>query len=114
MSKKDASSLVWNVFRYDFNKREVVTYNIFNHASFVDDINKMKKNKVNTIDFKDRLKQVLMYYFWAKCEYEVIVSAFPPNENSKDEKVDIYNQVMLNFDIFCDYVYSNIFKTNKK
>lgn len=31
-----------------------------------------------------------------------------------DEKGDIYNQVMLNFDVFCDYVYSNIFETKKK
>ena len=81
---------------------------------FVEDIEKMRKNKITSVDFKDRLKQVLMYYFWAKCEYEVIVSSFPPDEKSKDEKVDIYSQVMLNFDIFCDYVYSNIFETKKK
>ena len=114
MSKKDVKSLVWNVFRYDINKREIVAYNIFNHAGFVEDIEKMRKNKITSVDFKDRLKQVLMYYFWAKCEYEVVISSFPPNENAKDEKVDIYSQVMLNFDIFCDYVYSNIFETKKK
>ena len=109
MSKKDVKSLVWNVFRYDINKREVVTYNIFNHAGFVEDIEKMRKNKITSVDFKDRLKQVLMYYFWAKCEYEVVISSFPPDENSKDEKVDIYSQVMLNFDIFYNYLYNNLF-----
>ena len=114
MSKKDVKSLVWNVFRYDINKREIITYNIFNHGGFVEDIEKMRKNKITSVDFKDRLKQVLMYYFWAKCEYEVVISSFPPDENSKDEKVDIYSQVMLNFDVFCYYVYSNIFETKKK
>ena len=109
MSKKDVKSLVWNVFRYDINKRKIVTYNIFNHASFVEDIMKMKKNNASTVDFKDRLKQVLMYYFWAKCEYEVIVSAWPPNENVPEQKIDAYSQVMMNFDTFYRYLYSNLF-----
>ena len=109
MSKKYIKSLVWNVFMYDINKREIITYNIFNHAGFVEDIEKMRKNKITSVDFKDRLKQVLMYYFWAKCEYEVIVSAWPPNENVPEQKIDAYSQVMMNFDTFYRYLYSNLF-----
>ena len=77
-----------------------------------------------------------MYYFWCKCEYEVIITSFPTyitmNEldrlnderwSHKDRygtdyvrinvnpdtgaKIDIYTQVMNNFDIFCDYVWNS-------
>ena len=32
-----------------------------------------------------------MYYYWAKCEWEVIISAWPPNENAKKEILKRYN-----------------------
>lgn len=114
MSKKGVKSLVWNVFRYDINKREIITYNIFNHGKFLDDVKKDAKEDYGKQlpdyeEFKERVRRELQYYFWRKCEYEVIVSAWPPNENVPEQKIDAYSQVMMNFDTFYSYLYSNLF-----
>ena len=54
-----------------------------------------------------RLDRLCMYYFWSKCEYEVIVSAWPPKEGS-DRKIDIYTQLKENWDIFRDIVFREL------
>lgn len=47
-----------------------------------------------------------MYYFWSKCEWEIILSDFPPSKKFQEKKVDVYEQVMLNWDIFINYVWN--------
>ena len=56
---------------------------------------------------EERLDKMCMYYFWAKCEYEVIVSAWPPRDRS-DRKIDIYTQLKENWDIFKDLVFREL------
>ena len=108
--------LTWNTFMEDFNKREIVVYNIFKHQSFRDDCKKVVKNFDKTLNttgvfdreaFKEKIRRELMYYFWSKCEYEIILTAWPPNDKFRDSKIDVYDQVMLNFDVFIDYLWDN-------
>jgi len=54
-----------------------------------------------------RLDRLCMYYFWAKCEYEVIVSSWPPREGS-ERKIDIYTQLKANWDIFRELVFKEL------
>lgn len=49
-----------------------------------------------------------MYYFWSKTEWEVIVS--PWVGKGGDEKIDVYDQLKLNWDKFVDYVWSEVHK----
>ena len=56
--------------------------------------------------FAKELKSSLMYYVWSKSEYEIIISPWCGGRNTKDKKVDIYSQVMLNWDKFVDYVWN--------
>ncbi len=58
---------------------------------------------------EERLKRLCMYYFWAKCEYEVIVSSWPYREGS-DRKIDIYAQLEANWPVFKDLVFREIYK----
>lgn len=51
-----------------------------------------------------------MYYMWSKCEYEIILS--PWTGRADDIKIDVYDQIMMNFDKFVDYVWS--FKNKNK
>lgn len=110
-------NLTWNVYVYNFNNRGIETRNILGNGSVIirDVLEKAKSEyKENVPDydkFKEEVRNIVMYYYWAKCEWEVIISAWPPNENAKEEKVDVYSQVMLNFDIFYNYIYTNLFKT---
>ena len=94
----------WYVFFYNFNKGCIETYDVLQHGRLIEDLKKLARKKLDKATFKEELRKSLMHYFWAKCEYEIIISAWPPNENAKDEKVDIYSQIMLNYDAFCDYI----------
>jgi len=57
----------------------------------------------------DSLKRYLMYYMWSKCEYEIILS--PWTGRADDIKIDVYDQIMMNFNSFVDYCWS--FKLEK-
>jgi hypothetical protein len=58
-------------------------------------------------EFAEQLRRDLMYYFWAKSEYEIIISAWCGGNGNEDIKVDIYTQVMNNWDVFVDYVWNS-------
>ena len=78
-----------------------------------------------------------MYNFWSKCEWEVVITDWPthitveelnrlqkeldghtaaygnpPYALSVDlrvaEKIDVYDQIMLNWDIFINYLWENL------
>ena len=67
------------------------------------------KNMDDLIEYtvEKQLDRLCMYYFWAKCEYEVIVSAWPPRDGS-DRKIDIYTQLKENWDIFKELVFREL------
>ena len=46
-----------------------------------------------------------MYWFWSKCEHEIIISSWPYTDKAA-AKIDIYQQVMMNWDIFLEYTWS--------
>ena len=68
-----------------------------------------------------------MYAFWSKSEYEVIITSWPPHIEKEEferlakediryrtwvnlsigEKIDIYNQVMINWEAFKLYLLTN-------
>ena len=102
-------SLVWNVYYEDFNRRCISTYNIFKHTGFYEDCQKAAKQATKD-GFREAVRRSLMYYFWSKCEWEIILTCWPPKREDRsfeDEKIDVYDQVMLNFDRFIDYLWSN-------
>lgn len=48
-----------------------------------------------------------MYWFWSKCEYEIVISPWVGrNKEEAEVKIDIHDQVMLNFNRFVDYCWS--------
>lgn len=94
--------------------------------------------------FKEEVKHQLMYTYWGRCENEIVITSWPPRVDveeidrikseieehdskyswkqmsscvnlSVSEKVSIYDQVMLNFDIFFNYVLAHVseFKSKK-
>ena len=98
----------WIVYIDDYHTRKnISTYNIFDHRGFKEGCDKVwKKYKDNREKFEEHIKTELAYYFWSKCEWEIILSGWPPHKDFKDKKVDVYSQVMLNWDVFIDYLWS--------
>ena len=99
--------MVWNVYVEDTNRRDIAHYNIFNHYSFMEDAkNAYKDYKDDYEKFCDEIRRSLQQYFWSKCEWEVIISDWPPSKREPVEvKVDVYDQVMQNQDIFFKYTW---------
>lgn len=99
----------WNVYYHDVNRRQITTFNIFQHYSFKEDVQEhLRKYRKYTdkSEFAEALKNSLLYFFWSKAEYEVLVSPWVGGDINDGIKVDIYSQVMLNWDKFVDYVWS--------
>jgi len=99
--------LKWTVFYHDINRQEITTFNIFNHYGFNTGVQKILKNIKDKDEFTEKLRRELMYYFWCKAEYEIIISPWCGGKKDTCEKIDIYTQVMNNFDIFVDYVWNS-------
>lgn len=126
----------WFVYRHEFNSKKIEKFNIFDHCRFTEAVKKLKKMKLAKDEFAEKLRSELMYYFWSKCEYEVIITSFPPYIDSDElcrlneenelfvkvcgrnrvrvdvdlltaDKIDIYDQVMMNWDAFVSYVFES-------
>lgn len=82
---------------------------MFNHGSFKNEVDMILKEKLSKEVFAEKLRREAMYYFWSKCEYEIILS--PWTGRADNIKMDIYDQIMMNWDKFVDYVWS--FKSEK-
>lgn len=128
--------LCYNVYFDNFNSKEIEVFNIFDHGLFYERAYKAKlKYKDDFKKFAEEIKSWLMYCFWSKSEYEVVITSWPPYVSGEEidrlaetkkkqleeyqrfyresarlecgSKIDIYDQVMLNWDIFIKYVWDN-------
>lgn len=134
VSKKEEYDMVWNTYRANFNSRRIEIYNVFNHYSFYESVKKIIQKRLSKEDLSVALRREVRYYFWSRCEYEVTIAPFPAyiddarlekmidqRDDFYDDygqypcvstvhldsamKVDIADQVLLNWDAFVDYVY---------
>lgn len=97
----------WNVFYENINTRQIEVYDIFTHGGFLKDCAELVENYTDKTEFSTYLQRWLRYHFGYKCEWEIILSDFPPSKKFNAKKVDVCQQVMLNFSVFIDYVWEN-------
>lgn len=80
--------LSWNVYIGDFNTGEIMVFNIFNYRSFYNACLKAKKKfKGDKEGFAEEVKSWLRYFFWSKCEWEVVLQHWPSGEQYGLRKV---------------------------
>ena len=106
----------WNVIVSDFNRGEIVTHNVFDHAGVMTDLRKLaRKYRDRERDaFEIAMQRMLQYYYWSKCEWEVVIDHWPHSERRKPRKVDVWEQIDLNWGIFCDYVWAHRSELRRK
>lgn len=133
MNVKD---LKWIVYYDSFNNKEIKTFNIFEHGGFREDVEKYFKKYKDKEEFAEHLRRSLFYYYGSKAEWEVVITSWVPHitiseldrlnaerektlkEHNREpyslyvnpnvaEKIDVYNQVMNNWDIFLDYCWNS-------
>lgn len=95
--------LEWNVLFHDFNKDEIIPYNIF-YGDFPVELSKyLKKQKTYKYeDIKEYMNKWALYNYWCKSEYEILVSGL--HTKAKDFKIDVYTQIKMNIDRITEYV----------
>lgn len=85
----------FNVIYFNFNAKKFQEYDIF---PYLTDRYKSEKEKPTSFEeFKQFIINKSRYMWWARCEYEVILSDWPCLKT--DEKWDIHKQVMMNIDV---------------
>ena len=104
INNKEVILIEWYVYYHDFNAQKIIKWNVFNHGTFKNEVNKILQEKLNKDNFSEKLKREVMYYFWSKCEYEIILS--PWTGRADDIKIDIYDQIMMNWNSFVGYMWS--------
>lgn len=87
----------FNVIVYDMNRKKFVSYDIMPYLR--DSYQNLKKvDRPKTYDeIKKFVDSELMYQFWSRCEYEIIVSDWPPS--GVEKKIDVYSQCKMNLDL---------------
>ena len=86
----------FNVIYLDFNSKRMKEYDIIPHLKNCYEAK--KKEKPRTFDeFKSFIIAESRYQWWARCEYEIIISSWPSGRC--EEKWDIYQQIMMNIDL---------------
>lgn len=108
-SKKKIPS--FKVVLYDINRDRVEFYDVMPYFISAWSEDKKRKTKIwNSAEigsktempktfeeFKDFVMSAGRYKFWARCEYEVIVSDWP---NQRDKtKIDAFDQIEANIDV---------------
>lgn len=96
------------VINWDFNKDKMAPYDImpYLYREYLEDKDKfvfMKGHKIPETfeEYKEFILSASRYQFWARCEYEVIVTGWPQQKN--ELKLDIYRQIEMNIDVITNH-----------
>ena len=124
MNVKD---LKWNVYRFNFNSQKIETYNVLSGHYFLEEIKKiMKKHRdKDRSEFSEALRREMMYHFWSRCEWEVIIEITEDNRiflipwagcREPDEaKIDVTDDTSFDWRGFAEkHINQQIYKTKAK
>ena len=100
-------TLEWNVVYFSWNKKDFVIYNVLS-PYFVDEIKKCTKKIEDKNEFAEEVKRICIYCFWSKFEWEIILKEWTAGDNPKQKKIDVYDQLKLNWNRFIDYLWDNL------
>lgn len=130
-------SLAYYVYVENLNKRKIEKYNVLNDGIIDEILERTKDFPDDKKAFAEQVESILMYHYWARSEWESVLCGWPPNmrieeltklnqevEDTREkcgrdpyaltvnlstaEKIDVYDQVMMNWNIFIDYAWENL------
>lgn len=101
------ADMKWFVFAESVNRKEIYEMNVFDHGGFTADLEKFLKKRPTREELSEELRHITMYYFWSKCEWEVLLTSWVRggHDDSPKLKIDVYDQLKMNWDHFVDYVW---------
>lgn len=100
----------WNVYIENFNRKCIEVINLLKPNGYLWNACKRARKKYpeDKEQFGTEIRKDLMYQYWSRCEYEIVLTSWPPcRQGFSDYKIDVYDQVMLNWPVFLDYIWEN-------
>lgn len=94
----------WYVYYYDKVKKQVLLYNIFEHKEFCKYIKQWLEECTDKESFEELLLNEVLYYFYKRSQWEMVVTHSPDNNSST--KIGVHDQLKANWSHFLDYVWS--------
>lgn len=71
MAKREFKPLTWKVKNYLINENKIWDYDVLKYRE--DQIKKLKKKCATKEEFTEAMRREMMWQYWSRCEYEVIV-----------------------------------------
>ena len=102
----------FNVLFWEFNGDQLEHYDVLPYFRNCYKNTKKKDRPTTLEDLKKFIEKESRYRYWAKCEYEIILHAWPPRKN--EHKLDIHQQVMMNIDIITEILWEELKRKNMK
>lgn len=100
--------LEWNVFLYDGCRNNGMPrkFNIFNNTSFSKRINELFATpELTREEIEKEVEVAARWQFWSRCEYEFILLSWPTGPKEAGYKMDVFEQLKMNWDRFIDYIW---------
>ena len=70
--------LKWTVKNFNCNTQIIEDYDVLRY--YIDMIKKLKKKSRNKNEFADELKKEMMWHYWSRSEYELIIEITDDNQ----------------------------------
>ena len=104
---KNNVDLEWNVFVHDINKRQMKIFNVFNHGRYRQEIIELLNFRYDYTleEFKEKVKASTMYYYWCKCEWEILIAPWVGDIDKESVKIDVYKQLEMNWNHYIKYLW---------
>lgn len=115
----------WIVYNFNVNKQKIEAYNILKHYSFREYAKKAAKKYKTKEEFTEQLKRELMYYFWSRSEYELVIEITEDNRiflnpwvgcrEPEKVRIDVTDDTSFNWRAFAKkHIKQQIYKTKAK
>lgn len=96
----------WIAIYHNVNVDEIQTFNVLAHSSLRKDIVEATKKCKTKEEFEELLRRSMRYHYWSKSQWEIVISPWCGSRNKKEKKIDVFEQVFNNWEIFLDYVWN--------
>ena len=103
----------FNVIVEDINRNEFVAYDVMPYLRNCYKELKKKERPTDIAEMRKFVKSQSQYMWWSRSEYEIVLKSWV-SSYTKEEKIDIYWQVLLNLDVIAQLLFDEVSKKNKK
>lgn len=99
----------YNVITFEINRRKFERYDVMPY--FIRAYENARKKPKTDEEIKNFVIKEARYMFWARCEWEIIISDWPSQQTSS--KIDVYYQIESNIDLVARAFKENIKELKK-